>query len=224
MESLMNRMNIPSLHGATIRSGMAGGSRSFYGPARIPGLVERRMEEIRRNPRWHARLDALTDAALGGSNLILGATDQGSRGDPNYEGGGTGINIHGERFNVWGGAPGGHAAAKRAQEAQQAQVRRSAEEARARSRASEAEKAPTFNDRFSALDDDRKKLDSALRGNANKLGGAHIYVDFKGVPREVRTGGALMNEGVFSTLKLNRSPQAPQPGGSTTDYNRFSFE
>jgi predicted nucleic acid-binding Zn-ribbon protein len=42
------------------------------------------------------------DEALAGSNTIKSYTDQGSKGDPNYEAGGIGVNINRERFNDWG--------------------------------------------------------------------------------------------------------------------------
>jgi hypothetical protein len=81
MESLMNRMIYSN---RTMASGMSGGPKSFYGPARHPGMVESRMEQIRRNPAMFAKLDTLMNTAFGGSNVVKGYTDQGSAGDPNY--------------------------------------------------------------------------------------------------------------------------------------------
>ena len=183
------------MKGATLRQGLAGGPRSFYGPARIPGLVERRMDAIRNNPKWRGRLDAYTDAALAGSNLIVGYTDQGSANDPNYAAGGTGVNINRERFNVWGGAPGGHQAARRAQEEQQRRIKEGRE---------------------------RDKVDSALRTMSSNLGGAHITVDFTGVPKDVKTNAELLDEGVFKSLKLNRSTaQAGMAGQNTAPQNNW---
>lgn len=111
-ESLFNRMD---MMGGTVAKGIGGGSRSFYGPVRR-GLVEPRLRELERNPeRLKARLKQI-DEALAGSNQIDGYTDQGSAGDPNYEAGGTGVNINRERFNHWGGGKWGrlrgHAASK----------------------------------------------------------------------------------------------------------------
>jgi hypothetical protein len=99
MESLMNRMIYSN---RTMASCMSGGPKSFYGPARQPGMAESRMEQIRRNPAMFAKLDALTNTAFGGSNVVKGYTDQGSVGDPNYMTGGIGVNINRERFNLLG--------------------------------------------------------------------------------------------------------------------------
>jgi hypothetical protein len=98
-ESLMNRMNL--VHGS-LEHGIAEGPRSFYGPARHPGMVEARMRELEVHPKRMNERMAQIDAALAGSNFTKGYTDQGSRGDPNYERGGVGVNINGERFNDWG--------------------------------------------------------------------------------------------------------------------------
>jgi hypothetical protein len=54
------------------------------------------------DPAFAARMNRYIDRALACSNLVQGYTDQGSRGDPNYYAGGTGVNINGERFNNWG--------------------------------------------------------------------------------------------------------------------------
>lgn len=95
VESLMNRM---AMTGGSIEEGLHSG---FYGPinrGQLPGAVA----GLQSNPeRMAARLKNI-DQALAGSNIIKGHTDQGSAGDPNYEKGGVGININGERFNDWG--------------------------------------------------------------------------------------------------------------------------
>jgi hypothetical protein len=54
------------------------------------------------DPRYAAEMNKRIDQALGGSNVILSHTDQGSAGDPNFEAGGIGVNINRERFNDWG--------------------------------------------------------------------------------------------------------------------------
>jgi uncharacterized membrane protein YgcG len=118
VESLMNRQ---SYAGGTIAKGIGGGARSFYGPVR-KGLVDRRMAELRADPKRMARMQAGIDAALGGSNLTKGNTDQGSAGDPNYATGGVGVNRDGERYNDWGGGPGGVAGARKWREEQQRRV------------------------------------------------------------------------------------------------------
>lgn len=97
------------------------GHRSFYGPENTPGLVEKRMAELDRNPKWRSRLDKLIDQAAA-SNVIRGATDQGSGSDPNvyWPGGKTVINR--ETFNDWGGGL-GHEGNRRFREAQQAAIK-----------------------------------------------------------------------------------------------------
>jgi len=118
MESAMNRAIYT---GRSLKSILSSGPNSFYMPGRTGG-IEARMALLRNNPQHLARLNALTDAALAGSNLIQGHTDQGSYGDPNYFTGGTGVNINRERFNDWAGGHGGIAGARAFREAQQAQV------------------------------------------------------------------------------------------------------
>jgi hypothetical protein len=88
------------------------------------------------------------DEAAAGSNLTLGATDQGSAGDPNYYKGGTGVNINRERFNDWGGFKGVENS-RRWREAQQTQVHRSASEAAAAAAAASA--ADTEKSRAAAI-------------------------------------------------------------------------
>jgi hypothetical protein len=100
VESLMNRGNIPS-HTRSIEQGMGGGAKSFYNPVR-KGLVPGALAALERNPKRMAERMAQIDAALAGSNQTQGYTDQGSKGDPNYETGGVGVNINKERFNDWG--------------------------------------------------------------------------------------------------------------------------
>src|SRR5215472_4362208 len=117
-ESLMNRM---AMSGGSIESGIGGGANSFYGPVRR-GEDVGRVRELEANPeRMRARLQQI-DQALAGSNIVRGHTDQGSLGDPNYEAGGIGVNIAGERFNDWGGHTGGVEAARQWRLQQQSQI------------------------------------------------------------------------------------------------------
>jgi hypothetical protein len=109
-ESLMNRtelvnetrarQGLPPLSLKDMMIGKGGGRHSFYGPIRSGAINEhlRKMDD----PAYAAAMNKRTDLALAGSHTIGGFTDQGSRGDPNYEAGGTGININKERFNDWG--------------------------------------------------------------------------------------------------------------------------
>lgn len=81
----------------------------FYGPinrGKLPAFEHL----IEHNPHLKWRMDQAIEAALDGSNIINGYTDQGLPTDPN--GRWPGMHIHGEVFNDWGGGPGGHEGAK----------------------------------------------------------------------------------------------------------------
>jgi hypothetical protein len=168
-ESLMNRMNLAH---RTIESGMAGGRNSFYSPGRHPGMIEGRMRELMNNPKRMAARMAQIDAELAGSNQTLGHTDQGSRGDPNYYSGGTGVNINGERFNDWG-----YPGARAYREHQQAMVARGDLLGNARAA-------------------------GMTGGGPQKVeGDAHLKVDLNGFPKGTRTDltyGGLFTEYTLS--------------------------
>ena len=119
IESLVNRS---AYTGRSLESGMGGGAHSFYGPVRR-GLVPAREAELVRNPARLARLNKAIDQVLAGSNLLRGATDQGSPSDPNGAWQGGRMVRYGEVYNDWGGGPGGHAGAARWREEQQRHVR-----------------------------------------------------------------------------------------------------
>jgi len=131
IESLFNRMQyvnegrakqgLAPLSLEQMMYGPGGGGKSFYGPIRR-GAVGRRLAALMRNPEALASYQRMIDLALSGTNVAQGFTDQGSRGDPNYWGGGTGVNLYGERFNLWGGGPGGHAGALAFRQRQQMAV------------------------------------------------------------------------------------------------------
>ena len=54
------------------------------------------------------------------------------------------------------------------------------------------------------------------------LGGAHITVDFNNAPKDTKTSADLMDEGVFKSLKLNRSTaQAGMAGQNTAPQNNW---
>jgi len=98
-------------------------SPAFYGPMRKPRMWNRRMNELARNPQQVKRyLDAFRTAAAG-TNLLGGATDQGSGRDPNVRHRGGRVIRYGETYNDWGGGPGGHSGAQRFREEQQRRVR-----------------------------------------------------------------------------------------------------
>jgi hypothetical protein len=104
-ESAMNRSDL------THKSLMQMLHSGFYGPINR-GQLGSYMEHLRRDPRAMARMNAAIDSALAGSDIIHGATDQGSGHDPNVNWPGGRTVIHGETFNDWAGG-GGHAASAR---------------------------------------------------------------------------------------------------------------
>lgn len=94
----------------------------FYGPVNF-GKLGREIRRLQANPREAARLNAGLETALRGSNLLGGATDQGSGRDPNVGWRGGRIIRHGETYNDWGGGPGGHDGAALYRKQQQQRVR-----------------------------------------------------------------------------------------------------
>jgi len=78
-----------------------GGGKSFYGPVRT-GAINEHLRRVDADKNYSAKLDSYITSALGGADTIKGHTDQGSKNDPNYDAGGVGVNINGERFNDWG--------------------------------------------------------------------------------------------------------------------------
>jgi len=167
---------------------------AFYGPVNR-GQLNRAIAAIERNPQRRARLDAMIDEVLAGSNVIRGATDQGSGRDPNVRWPGGRIVRRGEVFNDWGGGPGGHAGARRYREEQQR-------------RAAEAER--------------RSRLDDAIAvqsGRQTVEGDGHITVDVN-APRGTRS--RVRGGGMFHRTRLNRSSQMDHadPDGETRPIPR----
>lgn len=92
---------------------------SFYGPVRT-GELGRRLAQLERDPaRMKKMLGAVDEAAA--SNLLKGATDQGSGNDPNVGWAGGKIVRFGETYNDWGGGY-GHEANRQFRERQQAAI------------------------------------------------------------------------------------------------------
>jgi hypothetical protein len=126
LESLMNRANAFPVGRGTLRERMFWANQqgnTFYSPINH-GLLGPRMQQLRSDPARFARMNAAIEAALGGSNVLEGATDQGGPNDPNANWPG-GLKIRqGEHYNDWGsGGEGGHARARSYRENQQRQVR-----------------------------------------------------------------------------------------------------
>lgn len=116
-ESLMNRTKYSN---STLDNML---SPRFYGPMRKPRMFQRRMAELQRNPQRMQKLINAAKTAGQGTNLLGGATDQGSGRDPNVNHRGGRVIRHGEIYNDWGGGPGGHAGAQRFRQEQQQRVR-----------------------------------------------------------------------------------------------------
>jgi hypothetical protein len=109
VESLMNRMD---MSGGTLRSGLGiGNPKSFYGPIRR-GMLPGAIAELHRNPKLYARMNAALEAALGGSHIIGGYTDQGMSSDPNGRHFPQ-MHLGGNIFNDWGGVGYGRSEAYR---------------------------------------------------------------------------------------------------------------
>ncbi|MGY4403934.1 hypothetical protein [Bradyrhizobium sp. USDA 3315] len=83
-------------------------------------MLEGRLAQLERDPKRMKRMLGAVDAAET-SNLLKGATDQGSGSDPNVAWPGGKIVRHGETYNDWGGGY-GHDANRRFREHQQAAI------------------------------------------------------------------------------------------------------
>lgn len=114
IEALMNRASLlrRSLNQSIF------GHPSFYNPVRT-GALQKEMARLQRNPAELAKYNQAIDTVLKGTNLLAGATDQGSGKDPNVNNPSGRIIRFGETYNDF--SPG--AAAWR--RAQQQQVRQS---------------------------------------------------------------------------------------------------
>lgn len=115
-ESLLNRAN----YARTSVSNML--HSGFYGPINR-GALGRTVRMLQRNPSEAAKMNAGLETALRGSNLLGGATDQGSGNDPNVGHRGGRVIRQGEVYNDWGGGPGGHDGAANYRRNQQRQIR-----------------------------------------------------------------------------------------------------
>jgi hypothetical protein len=102
-ESLANRLNYLRSHGEpnlTLRDYLSRtGGNQFYGPIRRGQITE-----SLQNQAQAQGVNSDIDAVLGGSNLVRGFTDQGSRGDPNYHRGEYMDTPGRESYNDFGGA------------------------------------------------------------------------------------------------------------------------
>jgi hypothetical protein len=179
VESLMNRMDFT---GGSLEKGLHSG---FYGPinrGQLPGALRR----LQNNPKLAAKMDAAIDQALGGSNTIRGATDQGLPTDPNGRWMGGRIMRGGNVFNDWGGGRSamfgsGHAGAQRYREWLQSNVQGEAD---------------------AAAFDHRDAMNQAIKNEIT--GSARIQVDVN-APKGTKVSTDA--DGMFDEVQLNRSGQ-----------------
>lgn len=167
-----------------------GGGKSFYNPMRN-GAINDHLRKMN-NSEFASRMNKYIDRALGGSNVIEGHTDQGSRGDPNYDAGGIGKNINGERFNDWG-YPGSADFRRRLQAGYEASNRARQRGASLRDMARRGRPATDAE----LLKRGMKAVDAgALNGNAK------LDITLNGFPKGTRTAHQV--DGIFKEVQLNR--------------------
>jgi hypothetical protein len=187
----------------------------FYGPinrGQLPGF----MRQLQQNPKLMARMNAAINQALGGSDTIHGATDQGMTIDPNGRWPGGRTIIGGQVFNDWGGGPGGHAGAARWREAFERMARAS--------RGGGVWAAPGYAaEMYSPYGLHGKELRAhfGYRGHGGQLGkqsglypggrleggNAKIHVHFANAPKGTRTKVASSG---FKEVKMSRGPTMKQ--------------
>jgi hypothetical protein len=158
-----------------------GDPKSFYGPERtghVPVLSGARLE----------RMEKAIDAAAK-SNLLKGATDQGSGRDPNVYWPGGKIVRGGETYNDWGAY--GHEAARKFREAQQAAVARGGT-------------VPSIAD-LTKRERDATRHQVDINGNAN----VNVKVD---APRGTRA--TAKSDGVFKRTRVERQIQMEKAASS----------
>jgi hypothetical protein len=180
----------------------------FYGPINR-GQLPAAMARLQRNPKEMAKYNAAIDAALGGSDLIKGATDQGMPSDPNGRWPGGMVRLPqypGNVFNDWGGGPGGHAGSAAWRQAWEARV------------GGAGPAASPFADRFGAwpnAGDARGVLDQAAATPKISATGkltANITAP-PGTNVGVEGGGVFKNVEVNRQVQMMKAPQGPAGAG-----------
>jgi hypothetical protein len=194
----------------------------FYGPA---GQFAGRARQLEGQPNRLKRMYDAMAFVFGGSNLIEGATDQGSGNDPNVHWQGGRKVRFGEVYNDFGGGPGGHEGARRYREMIQKGFREGVKAGVWKGGVkpfpfagwSGATGDPTFEDRYGGWS--RASVDNALR--AGNKGTASVDIEFGDKPPGNKFDEA---HSPFIPTKIARSPQAPVAGGGVTAFNTYAFE
>jgi hypothetical protein len=214
MESLANRTDyvnserakqgLPPVSLQQMLMGKPGG-KSFYGPIRS-GQLPGAMAALQNDPKRLQRIYDAMGQVYAGSNVLQGATDQGSGNDPNVAWGGGKVVRHGETYNDFGGGPGGHEGARRYREALQKGVR-------------EGKGFP-----IAGQPNRGAAIDAALRnyyGAGGATGTARVDVDFgdQAAKKPLMSGASP-----FIPTHVHRAPQAPLAGGSASSYTQYAFE
>jgi len=212
MESLANRTDyvnserakkgLPPVSLQQMLLGKPGG-KSFYGPIR-KGLLPGAMAELSRDPNRLAKIYDAMSEVYKGSNVLEGATDQGSGNDPNVGWAGGRVVRHGETYNDFGGGPGGHEGARKYREALQKGFREGVAAKVSQSQSNSA-------------------IDAALRGvySSGLSGTARVDVEFGDKKRD---SSLMSGASPFIKTNIERSPQAPVAGGGVSSFNSYAYE
>jgi hypothetical protein len=179
------------------------GGKSFYGPIRR-GMLPAAMAELSKDPSRLEKIYTALDKVYKGSNVLEGATDQGSGNDPNVGWAGGRKIRFGETYNDFGGGPGGHEGARQWRE----QVQKEAREGVSRDAARQVDKID-------------KSLRTASNGGSSTTSTARVDIDFG---NRVSPGALMSGASPFIKTNIHRSPQAPIAGGGVADFNQYSFE
>jgi hypothetical protein len=206
--NLEQLMNMATMRKQTIRQALYSGQ---YGP--VTGRNKLSTEELLRRGARQGQVgeDAL-EKVYAGSNITDYATDQGMKGDPNYDKymsnraywgmhkvEGAWFSAHGEKGRRW--AEQQRAAAAKA------------------GTGAWSGKTPVS---LPYADWSRDPIDSALRASRGHLGTADINIDFTGANKKKVENDRINN--AFIDVKIHRSPQAPLAGGGVSAFNTYAFE
>ena len=215
MEQLMN---MAAMRKQTIRQALFSDQ---YGPIKH-GIISGNI-----SAKTAAEGEAALAKVYAGSNITDYATDQGMRGDPNYDKymsnqkywgmhkvEGAWFSAHGEPGRRWA----------EAQRARDARAGTGVWSGGGKAVPFVPEGMNSFNERFGDWSK-RAAIDRALKtasGGSGNLGTAKVDIEFTGDKdkKDVWSKGAEP----FIPTKIHRSPQAPAAGGGVSAFNTYSFE